>query len=323
VLKSVIQGDPVPWMHLTVSLLASATVAAVVISWCAKLLDSERFLFPQLAAAGWGRFRKWGEPDASPDGVGALAVFAVSLAVFMGAGIILVAAPLMAQVALPLIAIGLVPVAATWLMGHRPGIALGTAAPRSKAMVAALLMSPLALALSLSLGALQSLAMPPQTPEQLERLIQTLQALEAQAGIFGLLLVAAVLPGLCEELLFRGFILRGLTASLGARTGVILSSLLFALLHMSPWRFLPQFALGVALAVLTLRTGSVWPAVFVHFAHNATVLLIGDDDTSAPADNQVDTSIGAIAGTVAVAILAVVGMVFVLRAAACRRDSAR
>jgi len=53
---------------------------------------------------------------------------------------------------------------------------------------------------------------------------------------------------------------------------VLVCALLFAALHFSPWRFLPQLSLGILLGWLTLRTGSCWPAAVGHAVHNGVLL---------------------------------------------------
>ena len=58
----------------------------------------------------------------------------------------------------------------------------------------------------------------------------------------------AVLPALCEELAFRGFILTGLRRHFRPWTAVFLSSILFALFQMNVFQFVPHFILGVVLA---------------------------------------------------------------------------
>jgi membrane protease YdiL (CAAX protease family) len=78
----------------------------------------------------------------------------------------------------------------------------------------------------------------------------------------------ALAPAVCEELLFRGAILGLLKQRLPAIIAVLISALMFAALHGSPWRFLPQFVVGIALAVLTLRSGSVLPAILLHAIYN-------------------------------------------------------
>ncbi len=78
----------------------------------------------------------------------------------------------------------------------------------------------------------------------------------------------AVLPALCEELLCRGFILSGLRNVMSPRGAVVLCALLFALLHFDPARIPFTFCAGLALSWVTLETGSLLPAVVMHFVYN-------------------------------------------------------
>src|SRR5579871_1446980 len=75
------------------------------------------------------------------------------------------------------------------------------------------------------------------------------------------LFVFVVLPALSEELAFRGFILSGLRSRLPAWTAVFLSSFLYTLYQMNVLQALPHFLLGVVLALLVLRSGSLGAAI--------------------------------------------------------------
>lgn len=104
----------------------------------------------------------------------------------------------------------------------------------------------------------------------------------AGEGVGFLLVVAAValLAPLWEEVLFRGLLLRSLHRRFGAVPAVLLSSAAFGALHVQPGRgaalVLLTGTLGVLLAVVTLRTGRLGPAVVAHAVFNATtVLLVG------------------------------------------------
>jgi sodium transport system permease protein len=92
-------------------------------------------------------------------------------------------------------------------------------------------------------------------------------------------LVLAVLPAVCEELAFRGFILSGLLRGLSPRTAILLGSFLFAVYQMNVFQFLPYFVFGLVLGLLAVRTGSVLPAMLFHLLHNflvlAPVLVLG------------------------------------------------
>lgn len=103
--------------------------------------------------------------------------------------------------------------------------------------------------------------------ESQRQLIQ--QVLQGDLGLGFSLAMLAVVPGICEELLFRGYTQRQLERGLGATWGIVLSGLLFGAYHLRPSQVLPLAVLGVFLAYLTWRTGSLWPAIVVHFLHNA------------------------------------------------------
>jgi sodium transport system permease protein len=110
-----------------------------------------------------------------------------------------------------------------------------------------------------------------QEHEGMVRVFQELRLGEGSLWLAGLSLV--VLPAVCEELAFRGLILTGLRRRYRPWAAVGLSSFLFALYHMNVFQLLPTFLLGVVLALLTVRSGSVYPAMLFHFLHNG--LLVG------------------------------------------------
>jgi sodium transport system permease protein len=86
------------------------------------------------------------------------------------------------------------------------------------------------------------------------------------------LVIFAILPAVCEELTFRGFILTGLQRRFRPRTAVLLSSFLFSLMQMNVFQFVPTFLVGVVLAYLTTRCGSILPSMLLHILYNALLL---------------------------------------------------
>ena len=97
--------------------------------------------------------------------------------------------------------------------------------------------------------------------------------LQSEAGRSTLFLVLlAVLPAACEELAFRGFILNGLRRRFRPWTAVFLSSFLYALFQMNVFQFATYFVLGLVLALVVLRTGSVAPAMVFHLVYNLCIV---------------------------------------------------
>jgi len=104
----------------------------------------------------------------------------------------------------------------------------------------------------------------------------------AQLGVF--LIVMAVLPGICEETLFRGAI-QGTFEKRGVWKGVIYAAILFAGYHLNPWSFIPAIALGVLFGVVTVRTNSILPAMVCHASNNCMAVIMafiyrGDENKS-------------------------------------------
>ncbi len=95
----------------------------------------------------------------------------------------------------------------------------------------------------------------------------------AALGRWPFVVVLGVLPAVCEELAFRGFILSGLRRRFRPGTAILLSSFLFALYSMNVFQFAPHFVFGSVLALLVVRSGSVLPAIVFHLVWNA--LFVG------------------------------------------------
>lgn len=93
-----------------------------------------------------------------------------------------------------------------------------------------------------------------------------------------LALIVVSLGPLVEELLFRGVLLSALLKYGRMPLAVLLSSLVFALVHLPGlgwhWFALPDLLiLAVALAWLRLQSASLWPGVLAHGANNALAMV--------------------------------------------------
>ena len=116
------------------------------------------------------------------------------------------------------------------------------------------------------------------------------------------LLFFALVPALCEESLFRGALLWCLRPW-GTAAASLASALAFAIVHASPYRFLPVAVLGGALAYVVFRTGNFWLAVAGHALHNSAVLWAlssGPDGGGATAYLYI--AAGVIAGGISVSL---------------------
>ena len=101
-----------------------------------------------------------------------------------------------------------------------------------------------------------------------------------------LVIAVAVFPAIWEEVIFRGLILQGLM-KYGAVVAVIVSSLLFSLIHLSPAQTVYQFIAGIIWALVYLRTKNLTYPIILHFINNffiVTYTFIMSDAVTGDAD---------------------------------------
>lgn len=95
-----------------------------------------------------------------------------------------------------------------------------------------------------------------------------------------------IMAPLSEEIFFRGFIFAGLIRPFGLPAAMLASGLLFGAMHVSGLSTLailvPIGLIGVLLAWIYYRTGSLWPAIATHFLFNFVGFLQGSFGSVSP-----------------------------------------
>ncbi|MBD2774719.1 CPBP family intramembrane glutamic endopeptidase [Iningainema tapete] len=84
---------------------------------------------------------------------------------------------------------------------------------------------------------------------------------------------AAIAAPLFEEFLFRGFLLPSLTRYLSVWGSILVSSLLFAVAHLSLSEILPLTALGMVLGIVYTRSRNLLAPMLLHSLWNSGTLL--------------------------------------------------
>ncbi len=93
-------------------------------------------------------------------------------------------------------------------------------------------------------------------------------------GLVFSLAMMALLPAVCEEILFRGFILTGFQKNWGPAKSIIVTAVIFGLFHLSPYRYLPTTLLGILIGVVVIWTGSLWAGMLAHFVANMSSTVV-------------------------------------------------
>ncbi len=174
--------------------------------------------------------------------------------------------------------------AAAWLLVRRYRLpartALSLRLPAPATWLGVLIAAPAGLVLANGMVRLTSLVMP--IPEELVEAMA--ESFGADLPLWQMLFFFAVLPGLLEELAFRGVLLHGLRSRLQGAPLVMVAGLAFGLFHVELFRIPPTTLLGVMLVLVVLRTGSIYPAMAWHALHNALALGSGRLDQAALAE---------------------------------------
>lgn len=84
-----------------------------------------------------------------------------------------------------------------------------------------------------------------------------------------------ILPGIGEELIFRGVLQRLFAEwTKNIHWGIIIAAFLFSSMHFQFYGFLPRFMLGVLLGYLFYWSGSIWVPIVGHFVNNTTAVVL-------------------------------------------------
>lgn len=94
-----------------------------------------------------------------------------------------------------------------------------------------------------------------------------------QLGIFSILQSIIAAP-ILEELIFRGIILDGLLKKYSPIKSILISSLLFGLVHLDPWQFVVGFIMGLFTGWIYYETRILTLSILIHFVYNLSSVLL-------------------------------------------------
>jgi sodium transport system permease protein len=278
-LKALILGDyDVARRYFLPVLLPTLVYAWLSLQWAVDLFRREEVVFRESDAFD---LKSWlrhliRDKEPTPNVGSALFCFAIMLGLaWFSMQLGTIASPLKAMVIGHLVFILGPPVVLAFLLTSDPIRTLRLRWPR---------LSELALAAGLAL------ALNPLTREvgyYADKLFPTSEAIKSvlaeltsQIPNLGVaLLVFALMPAITEEFAFRGYILSGLQRTYKPGTSIVLSALLFGILHVLLSLFVQLFGatlLGLVIGLIAIRTGSLWPGVLFHFINNALGLLTAE-----------------------------------------------
>jgi membrane protease YdiL (CAAX protease family) len=104
-----------------------------------------------------------------------------------------------------------------------------------------------------------------------------IEALLGSSSLFALaanILILALIPAICEELFFRGFLQRNMARMMRPHAAVWVTATIFSLVHLQFYGFFARLLLGVLLGYFLLGSRSLIPSIAAHFSFNLTSILL-------------------------------------------------
>jgi len=120
-------------------------------------------------------------------------------------------------------------------------------------------------------------------PNPVEGLIADLLALPVPAA----LVIIALTPAVCEELVFRGFI-QSRYAGQPLLVTALVNGLFFAMIHFSLHQFAYAFLMGIVFVYMVHFTRSIYSAMLSHFVINASQFLLARAASGVETDESVE-----------------------------------
>ncbi len=203
-----------------------------------------------------------------------------------------------ATIALPAILLAM-------FLTRQPAQTLKLAMPRFPVLPACMLLAILLHPAIMLLSQLVLYVYPPSTSlEQVERAITMI--LNSAPSPWLIVLVIAVIPAVCEELAFRGFILTGCQSMRGKWTPIVLSALFFGAAHGIFQQSILASIVGIVLGIIAVQTKSLLPCIVFHATHNALPVLMTSLPTHAVEDSYMRFVLEVSHGSVQYTLLATI-----------------
>ncbi len=193
--------------------------------------------------------------------------------------------------------------------------------PRMKAVIASVLIIFGSYLVIQVIGSVITGLFPGLSTENTEMLV----SLWENKPLWLLILAVAIVPPICEEFVFRGFLLGALEHKYEASVAVVACGLLFGLYHMSILQFILIGLVGIVLTYVAWKEQCIFLSILMHALNNLTSLLIQqyeEEVTKALPFLADDLSAGTAFGMVAVGVVLMVLGYFVLNGGKAKKAAA-
>ncbi|MBO5470202.1 MAG: CPBP family intramembrane metalloprotease [Lachnospiraceae bacterium] len=250
---------------ILIVLFSNIIYAFVAVWFLSRIYDSESILFGE-SFSGIKLFerRKNIKKGSVPTIQESILILIVALLLMVYAGGMMSLSYPLAGVIVPQFFIGVLPIlAAVYIKAdlrqvfaiHKPGV---------RNLIGSVILVIGAASASLLLSNVLSYLFPENSESLNESYLNMLDGVPFVAA----LLLIALAPAVCEELLFRGYMFTAFRRKMSLSKAIVCVSVLFAISHMSLIKILPTALLGAALAYAVYAANSIFTSSLMHFLNN-------------------------------------------------------
>lgn len=151
--------------------------------------------------------------------------------------------------------------------------------------------------------------------ENLEKITEAFLSGTTISDLMLNLFVIALMAAISEELFFRGLMQNVLRQSTGNKhLAVWLTGIVFSIIHLQFYGFIPRMMLGVMLGYIYLWSGTLWLPILAHFVNNGLAVVVAWLIKRGQITEEVDT-VGSHEGQamyVVISIISVTGLLWML-----------
>ena len=165
----------------------------------------------------------------------------------------------------------LLPIVIAWYLKVKFQTTFQWRIPTIRAVAGAVLTGCGACFIALQMHAIQSHFWPAVDLSAFEKPLTKLA--ETTWGLIFLVFLIGVLPAVCEEHFFRGFLQQGI-AGKKKWAALIAVGVIFGAFHLPLFRQPIVMVFGVVLAFIAYETRSIWPGIIVHFLFNSLMIFV-------------------------------------------------
>lgn len=284
--RDLLEGQVNPVLFC-VAIVCTALYGVLALSWAARVFGSDAILYSSNET--WADlFRRPAQPSSAPSlrtgMLGILVLFPAFVIVSSLAGRLegSTSTRLGVNATVTIILFLLLPLLIT-------RISHATVASTFALHAASLTSWPAAVLLGLSLWIpayeLEVLTLSTERLEVLRDLFESLKLDLRAIPLSWKLTTLAVVPAVCEEFCFRGFLFSAIRRERSATLAVLGSGVAFAAFHVLVRdmllyeRFLPTLLMGLMLGLVRARSGSLYPGILLHVLHNSLLLTLAHFET--------------------------------------------